>query len=289
MKNQSRLAVMCIALLFAIFGAAVVMTTQTFANETETAKQEKPHIEVKTVKELVDSQEVASAVKFSIQADGETKTHRAIPMTVAEALKMHHISVGENDIVTPALDEMLTSDTEIIVQRITEDTQTEQKVIKFKTKKQKDDNLVAGKTKVIKKGENGLAEITYRITYCDGEEIQREKIDYKLLKKPVTKIVAEGTGGTINGRLYSKKFTVKAYSYTGGGTTASGKVAAEGRIAVDPSVIPLGTQVYVEGYGFAEACDTGGDIKGNTIDVYYNSASKCRSWGRRYVTIYILK
>lgn len=288
MKRQWNLGVICIALLLSVFGAAVVMTIQTFAKDTE-QQNTAPHINVVAVEDLVNSQEGAVAVQFTIQADGETKTHRGIPMTVADALELHHIKVGEKDLVTPALDEMLTADTEIVIQRITEEIYTEQKVLKYKTKTEKDDSLVAGKTKVLKQGENGLAEITYKITYCDGKEIKREKLDYEVLKKSVTKIVAEGTAGTIYGKLYSKKFTVKAYSYSGGGTTASGKPAAEGRIAVDPSVIPLGTKVYVEGYGFAEACDTGGNIKGNTIDVYYNAVSKCYAWGCRYVTIYILK
>lgn len=67
-----------------------------------------------------------------------------------------------------------------------------------------------------------------------------------------------------------------------------GTKARVGEIAVDPSVIPLGTKVYVEGYGFARAEDTGGNIKGNTIDVYKSSESACLNWGVRYVTIYIL-
>lgn len=86
---------------------------------------------------------------------------------------------------------------------------------------------------------------------------------------------------------YKKKFTVKAYAYTGGGTTAMGTRARVGAIAVDPDVIPLGTKVYVEGYGYARAEDTGGNIKGKTVDLYMNSTSACMNWGVRYKTIYI--
>nr|WP_321388601.1 3D domain-containing protein [uncultured Enterococcus sp.] len=53
-------------------------------------------------------------------------------------------------------------------------------------------------------------------------------------------------------------------------------------IAVDPSVIPLGKLVEVEGYGFAVAGDTGGAIKGHIIDVHFNSVEQCRQWGRRH-------
>jgi 3D (Asp-Asp-Asp) domain-containing protein len=80
---------------------------------------------------------------------------------------------------------------------------------------------------------------------------------------------------------------VKAYSYTGGGTTAMGTRARVGEIAVDPSVIPLGSRVYIEGFGVRYAEDTGGNIKGNTIDIYMNTMAECRNWGVRYVTIYI--
>ena len=60
-------------------------------------------------------------------------------------------------------------------------------------------------------------------------------------------------------------------------------------IAVDPKVIPLGTKVWVEGYGEAIAADKGGAIKGNKIDVFMSSTKKAKNWGRRTVTIKILE
>lgn len=59
-------------------------------------------------------------------------------------------------------------------------------------------------------------------------------------------------------------------------------------IAVDPSVIKLGTKVHVEGYGYAIAGDTGGSIKGNKIDVFFSSKSDAYKWGRKKVKIKIL-
>ena len=66
-----------------------------------------------------------------------------------------------------------------------------------------------------------------------------------------------------------------------------GTRARVGAIAVDPDVIPLGTKVYVEGYGYARAEDTGGNIKGKTVDLYMNSTGACMQWGVRYKTIYV--
>lgn len=79
------------------------------------------------------------------------------------------------------------------------------------------------------------------------------------------------------------------------GITATGTRAKVGTIAVDPRVIPLGTKVYVEGlfgaenYGYATAEDTGGAIKGNIIDLYFNTHRETINWGRQQVNVYILK
>jgi 3D (Asp-Asp-Asp) domain-containing protein len=59
-------------------------------------------------------------------------------------------------------------------------------------------------------------------------------------------------------------------------------------IAVDPRVIPLGTHVYVPGYGYAVAADTGGAIKGRRIDLCFETVGQCDRWGRRDVTIIVL-
>lgn len=91
-----------------------------------------------------------------------------------------------------------------------------------------------------------------------------------------------------------KKMTVEATAYSSDGVTASGTKTkrapdSESTIAVDPNVIPLGSKVYVEGYGYAVAADTGGAIKGKIIDLYMNTESECIAWGRRNVTIYIIE
>ena len=62
---------------------------------------------------------------------------------------------------------------------------------------------------------------------------------------------------------------MKATAYSGGGYCANGKRCKVGRVAVDPNVVPLGTWLYVKGYGFCQACDTGGAIKGKRIDLYF--------------------
>jgi 3D (Asp-Asp-Asp) domain-containing protein len=72
------------------------------------------------------------------------------------------------------------------------------------------------------------------------------------------------------------------------GITASGMKAGKGVVAVDPTVVPLGTKLYVQGYGFCVAADTGGAIKGNKIDLCYNTYQEALNYGRKDVRVYIL-
>lgn len=108
-----------------------------------------------------------------------------------------------------------------------------------------------------------------------------------------TKTPSRSTSGSV-----VKEFTVSASAYTASckgcsGITRTGlnlkKNPGLKVIAVDPKVIKLGTKVYVEGYGYAVAGDTGGAIKGKKIDVFMPSKSNALKWGRKNVKIKILK
>jgi len=79
-----------------------------------------------------------------------------------------------------------------------------------------------------------------------------------------------------------------AYTYTGN-KTATGTWPKIGVAAVDPKVIPLGTMLYVEGYGYARAEDTGGLIKGDRIDLFFETEQECIEWGRKNVKVRIVE
>lgn len=81
-------------------------------------------------------------------------------------------------------------------------------------------------------------------------------------------------------------FTATAYTWTGN-RTATGTWPSRGTVAVDPRVIPLGTELHIEGYGSAVAADTGGAIQGQKIDLYMDSEHECLQWGRRKVEVQI--
>ena len=144
-----------------------------------------------------------------------------------------------------------------------------------------------GEKKIVQEGKQGKDKVTYKVTYTAGKETDRKETDRKTITEPVDKIIHVGVIETIDGFAYTRKETFEATAYTGGGRTASGTRARVGEIAVDPSVIPLGTTVYIEGFGLRTAEDTGGAVKGHIIDIYMDSRSECISWGRRNVTVYI--
>lgn len=83
--------------------------------------------------------------------------------------------------------------------------------------------------------------------------------------------------------------TVRSTAYCYGSRTATGTRPRKGTIAVDPRVIPLGTKLFIPGYGYGIAEDTGGAVKGNFIDVYFPSRQAALNWGRRTVKIKIVK
>lgn len=81
--------------------------------------------------------------------------------------------------------------------------------------------------------------------------------------------------------------TATAYAYTGH-HTFTGTWPQRGTVAVDPRVIPLGSRIWVEGYGMAVAEDTGGAIRGNRVDVYLESEVACRQYGRRQTVVRVM-
>jgi 3D (Asp-Asp-Asp) domain-containing protein len=84
-----------------------------------------------------------------------------------------------------------------------------------------------------------------------------------------------------------RQLTVSATCYDLPGRTATGMPVGRGVVAVDPSVIPLGSRLYIPGYGNGVAADIGGGVQGDVIDLWFRTYSECAGWGRRTVTITI--
>jgi len=202
------------------------------------------------------------------------------------------------DEVLPSLDSTISSDTNVQLVKVQTTDLVQKQPINFDTIVEKNEELDSSVQKVKSEGVNGEKEITYQILYKDGVEVSRNVKATKTIVEPQNQVVVKGTGHVYASRgggniTYKKKISSLATAYSGHSSTATGRrpVRNEGglsTIAVDPSVIPLGSKVYVDGYGYAIASDTGGAIKGNRIDVYLDSSSECDSWGRRSVNTLVV-
>ena len=109
-----------------------------------------------------------------------------------------------------------------------------------------------------------------------AESIQAKARQISAVVSPTGGGSPPGTAGTL---------TVSATGYSLRGRTATGAPVGWGVVAVDPSVIPIGTRMTIPGYGEGIAADTGGAIQGNTIDLWFPTLAQANAWGRRTVTI----
>lgn len=249
---------------------------------------------------------VKHAVPVTIAIVGGKLRVKTTAPTVKVALQDVGLRIGPTDKIEPPPNTSLEKGMFI---KVTPEFRVEEKskvTVPFKVVKKKTTLLTKGKEVVSRKGQNGEAIKSDERVYS-GTYLARRSQTQQIVKAPVDKVVKVGVGqrGSNRGRRvmpasYSpsgkpsgKSVVVSATAYVPGYDgvgyiTATGRRAGYGIIAVDPRVIPLGTKLYVPGYGNGIAADTGGAIKGNRIDVCYNSVSQAFSWGRRSVRITIL-
>ncbi|ELC8443478.1 DUF348 domain-containing protein [Clostridium perfringens] len=242
---------------------------------------------------------IKKAVPVEVMVDGKNIKIDSAEDSVEKMLVEEGIDLNELDKVEPSLETELSKDLKIQVTRVEEKTIVEKEPIEFETVVKEDDSLESGVNKTTQEGSAGEKEITMKLVMEDGKEVSREVVESKVVKEPVDEVVVKGTMEKLvlsrgNDNIdYKKMMVVEATAYAGDGITATGTVPKRdpsglSTIAVDPRVIPLGTKVYIEGYGYAVAEDTGGAIKNNIIDLFLNSSAECKQWGRRNVNLYII-
>ena len=164
--------------------------------------------------------------------------------------------------------------------------------------RQQDDSLPAGQEEVVEQGQAGVQQVQQEIYYQDGKEIKKDVVRTTTVKQMVPQIIKVGTREAVEtsrgAMRYREVITMEATAYTpadgdGQGITATGMIARPGVVAVDPNVIPLGSRLYIPGYGMAIAADTGGAIRGNRIDLLMDSYDAAMNFGRQSVEVYVLE
>lgn len=248
--------------------------------------------------------------------------HQAVPVSIVRSheridvisnaanvgalLNAESIHLNTHDVVRPALSELVPANGIVRIERIVTWSRTEKRAIDTTVFHRLDFSLTPGTTKVLAKGSPGESDVMVRFTQRDDKDISASVVSSRVVKKPHPRIVAEGVGEfeafeRLSGSgleptsyVAASALDMIATAYTAGcygcsGITATGRAAGHGIVAVDPGVIPLGTRLYIPGYGFAIAGDTGGAIRGHRIDLGFNSLRDAMLFGRREVVVYRLK
>jgi 3D (Asp-Asp-Asp) domain-containing protein len=170
-------------------------------------------------------------------------------------------------------------------------------------------SLSLGVDRVRQAGVLGQRHTEEMVIFVGGAEYAREIME-EHVTEPINKIIDRGVGGDLGTMTdtscpsfrYVRRVVMNASAYTSGfsctgkhpwdpwyGITASGRRVQRGIVAVDPAVIPLGTRLYVDGYGFSIAADVGGGIRGYMIDLFMYSLEEARQFGRRNIYVWILE
>lgn len=257
--------------------------------------------------------------KVNIFADGNNYVVRA-KGSVADAIDAAGIDVDDDDLINVGLSEPLNASTNIVINRVEYVTEVKLEAIEYATEYKEDDNYVIGFSKVLVDGEEGELAKTICHTYVDGKLASSDIVSTEVTEEPVDEVIVQGTAEVNpiaamsisqldvpdylaldeNGvpTSYSNVLTGKscAYSASPSAKTASGRQVKVGYVAVDPSIIPYGTELYIVStdgkyvYGYAVAADTGTALLDGRIlvDLFMESYDASCDWGAKQVNIYIL-
>lgn len=275
--------------------------------------------------ELTPDMEIKIARWYNITVSdaGAEKTTQVPEGTVQDALEFLNIKMGENDILSCALEDKVEENMRIVLDRVTYKEITTKETIAYKTTTKESDSLYVGETQVEVEGSEGERVIKTRQKYVNGELASAEEISNTVTKQPVTRVVLEGTQEKISmiqtnsGKIvdnqteqiltdangnqvhYSRLLTGTGTAYTAppGALTSTGRVAQYGVVAVNPNIIPYGSRLYIMStdgeivYGYAVAGDTGGGMMAGWVlcDLYYPTYDDCTVFGCREIAVYVLE
>lgn len=252
-----------------------------------------------------------------ILVDGESYDAEVFDGTVADALKKIGITLGEYDECVLDMDMPVGDGMTIEITRVSYVSRTEKKSIPYETVYRSTNALPSGSKQLTVEGKNGEEQLVYTDRFVNGECAESLLVEKTTLAEPVNEVYSVGKLGSkalspvpfsidLNEKGQPVKYkdlivgTCSAYTSdrgNAGTVTSSGKRAQIGIVAVDPSVIPYGTKMYIVSkdgkmvYGYAVAGDTGGAMTAGRayVDLFMNTYEECIQFGRREMNIYILE
>lgn len=272
-------------------------------------------IAIPAMNTVIDSDTVVyvrNAKPVKVTIDGETKLMVLSYGTVAESLRLAGIPLSDEDILSVKRDAKIEKLDAFTLRRVTYKNETVTEKVPFEKVTENSDKVELGETKVKTEGKDGEKQVTKKVKYVGGKKKSETVVSEKVTKKPVNEVTLIGTKGVAttgvagtftdsNGVTvaYKEMFTGSGTAYTApaGASTATGAPAHHGGVAIDPTIIPYGSKLYVESvdgsivYGYCTAIDTGGfcDDGSGIIDVFYDTYDECVNWGRRDVNVYVIE
>ena len=128
-----------------------------------------------------------------ILADKETRALETTAVTAEDIIRDAGLTLDEDDLVTPSLETTLPNGSEIVITRVEIREEVKEKKLPYVTKAEDDDELSWRKKIVTQKGENGIEQTVYKVSYHNGKEVNRKRLSTKITKEPVTEVVTQGT------------------------------------------------------------------------------------------------
>ena len=254
---------------------------------------------------------IERAFSVSITADGQEYPVKLVFGTVADALERAGITLEGDDYTEPALDHVVTAGSKIVVHRVDYAERVETQAIPYDTQYVYTSLYFrnTGRTTTLQHGAEGQQTVTTRERYVDGELVNSMVVDVTTTAEPTNHVVKTygagapvspltGPDGTTNPpSSYSQVLTGKATGYySKSGKGSSGLGLGYGTVAVDPSVIPYGTLLYITStdgsfvYGYAVATDTGIALQNGHIlvDLFYETYAESVINGAIQVNVYVV-
>ncbi len=242
---------------------------------------------------------------------------KSTSQTVGQLLSEHGIPTDGEYVLSVPAETAVKEGMQIDVSHVVNSEETYTVEIPFETSVVYDDTMAEGQEKILVPGVNGQMQRKANVVYVNTQEQDRTVLEETVLEEPVEQVKAVGTGKNEGAKrtkpligdgvivlptgevlTYSRTAQFKATAYTQiddvTDTTATGTKVREGVVAVDPKVIPYGTRMFIvtnDGefiYGLSTAEDCGGGIKGNRLDLYFDTVAQCWQFGVRDCTVYFL-
>ena len=239
---------------------------------------------------------IVRAKPVTLTIDHTKETIYSTVGTVGELLAENGVKLNTADKVSPAPTDPVPYNKEVIVKRTTYAYTSKTEAIAYQRVYKKNPYMEVGRSYISVMGRNGLLKKTIKVTKVAQKAVSSAVVKTQTIKPVVHEIYDVGTA-----RLDLKPtrtYTMSASAYSNRRSRIldgkdhlrgySGLWLHYGTCAVDRCLIPMGTVLYVQGYGYAVAADTGSSISGNRIDLFFNSYGDACNWGRRSVKVYVL-